>query len=147
MRVWELQEFGFDGLVLVERPEPEPGPGEVLVRLRAVALNSRDLQVIHNQYAPVQRLPIIPVSDGAGEVLAVGDGVTRVKRGDRVTPILAQTWLRGDSLLAHFGSMLGGELDGVLRECGVFSAEGLVPVPEHLTWEQAATLHAAGTTA
>ncbi|MGI9658545.1 MAG: alcohol dehydrogenase catalytic domain-containing protein, partial [Gaiellaceae bacterium] len=84
MRAWELAEFGLENLKLVERPEPEPAAGQVKLRVKAASLNSRDLQVIYNKYDPNQRLPIVPVSDGVGEVVAVGEGVTRVAVGDRV---------------------------------------------------------------
>src|SRR6516162_611942 len=97
MRVIELQNtFGIDSLTLVERPEPRPGPRQVLVKIRAFSLNYRDLLVVTGAYNPKLRLPLVPLSDGAGEVAAVGEGVTRVKTGDRVAALFMQKWLAGE---------------------------------------------------
>ncbi|HJX28747.1 MAG TPA: alcohol dehydrogenase catalytic domain-containing protein, partial [Thermoanaerobaculia bacterium] len=97
MKAWEIQGgFGLDKLTLAERPDPRPGPGQVLIRVRAVSLNYRDLLTVGGQYNPKQKLPLIPCSDGAGEVVEVGDGVTRVKPGDRVCGIFAQRWIAGE---------------------------------------------------
>src|SRR5262245_27902397 len=97
MKVVELQNsFGFDSLGVVERPQPKPGHGQILVRVRACSLNYRDLLVVTGAYNPKMRLPFTPLSDGAGEVAAVGDGVTRVKVGDRVAALFMQTWLAGE---------------------------------------------------
>ncbi len=85
MRAFEIRgAFGLDNLALVERPDPRPGPGQALVRLRAASLNYRDLLTVEGKYNPKQKLPLIPCSDGAGEVVEVGEGVTRVQPGDRV---------------------------------------------------------------
>jgi NADPH:quinone reductase-like Zn-dependent oxidoreductase len=148
MKAFEIQKsFGLDSLTAVERPDPIPGPGDVVVRLRAVSLNFRDLLMVQGRYYPKQPLPLIPLSDGAGEVVRVGDEVTRAKAGDRVMPIFAQKWLAGEPTRAKLLSTLGGPLDGTLCEEIVVNEEGLVPVPGHLSWEEAATLPCAAVTA
>lgn len=148
MKAWEIQGgFGFDNLKLAERPDPRPGPGHVLIRVRAVSLNYRDLLTVEGKYNPKQKLPLIPCSDGAGEVIAVGERVTRVKPGDRVCGIFAQRWIAGTPTREKLRSTLGGPLDGMLAELVVLHEEGIVPVPPHLTDEEAATLPCAGLTA
>jgi NADPH:quinone reductase-like Zn-dependent oxidoreductase len=139
--------FGLDHLALVERPEPYPGPGQALVRVRAASLNYRDLLMVQGSYNRKQKLPLIPCSDGAGEVVAVGDGVTRVRAGDRVCAIFAQGWLAGEPGRDLVRTTLGGPLDGMLAESVVLSADGLVKVPDHLSDEEAATLPCAAVTA
>jgi NADPH:quinone reductase-like Zn-dependent oxidoreductase len=148
MQAYEIRgAFGYDNLVLHERSDPEPGPGEVLVRLRAVALNFRDHLMVTGGYNPRQPLPLVPCSDGAGEVVKVGARVTRVKLGDRVMPIFAQEWLGGHPSIERIRSTLGGPRDGLLRELAVFPEHALVHVPEHLDYEEAATLPCAALTA
>ncbi len=148
MRAWEIQGgFGLDKLTLTERPDPRPGPGQVLIRVRAVSLNYRDLLTVDGKYNPKQKLPLIPCSDGAGEVVAVGDGVTRVKPGNRVCGIFAQRWIAGEPTREKLRSTLGGPFDGMLAELVVLHEEGVVHVPPHLTDEEAATLPCAGVTA
>lgn len=147
MRVWQVPSFGIDSLELVERPIPKPGPGEVLVKIHAVSLNYRDLLMVKGQYNPKLRLPRIPCSDGAGEVAAVGDGVTAWKPGDRVAGIFMQNWLEGPATPAKVKGALGGDIDGVLAESVVLKEPGLVAVPEHLSFEEAATLPCAAVTA
>jgi NADPH:quinone reductase-like Zn-dependent oxidoreductase len=139
--------FGLDHLTFVERPDPVPGPSQALVRLRAASLNYRDLLTVEGKYNPKQKLPLIPCSDGAGEVVAVGDGVTRVRPGERVSAIFAQRWIAGEPTRDRLRSTLGGPLDGTLAELAVFDQEGLVKIPEHLTDEEAATLPCAAVTA
>lgn len=148
MKAYELQKTGgIDGWVQVDRPEPKPGPGQALVRIRAVSLNYRDLLILRNTYRAPLRLPLIPVSDGAGEVVAVGPGVTRVKPGDRVAPTFFQTWTDGEIPADSANRALGGGTDGVLAEYVAVDAEGLVHLPEHLSFEEGATLPCAGVTA
>lgn len=148
MRAYEIQEFGIDNLRKVERPDPEPGPGQILVKVHASSLNYRDLMMVQGMYNPRQPLPLIPNSDGAGEVVAVGDGVTRVAVGDRVAGIFAQGWIEGRPNRQKVGkTTLGSPLDGMLTEFRVLDAEGVVPIPEHLSFEEAATLPCAGVTA
>lgn len=138
--------FGLDSLQVVERPEPAPGPGQVLVRVRACSLNFRDLMVVTGVYNPKLRLPLVPLSDGAGVVEAVGAGVTRVKTGQRVAGIFMQQWLYGPLSDAKARSDLGGHLPGMLAEYVVLDQEGVVPVPAHLSDEEAATLPCAAVT-
>ena len=148
MRCYEIRDsFGIDHLALVERDRPEPGSHEVLLRLRAVSLNYRDLLVVKGLYNPRMRLPRVPCSDGAGVVEAVGPGVSRVKVGDRVAGIFMQTWLDGAISEAKSRSALGGAVDGMLVEHVVLHEDGLVSVPEHLTDEEGATLPCAAVTA
>jgi NADPH:quinone reductase-like Zn-dependent oxidoreductase len=134
--------------VLVEREKPEPGPNEVVVRFHAASLNFRDLMFVKGTYNPRAKLPAIPLSDGAGEVVQVGSDVSRWKTGDRVCPVFNQSWLEGRPSLQKNRATLGaGDLDGVAREYGAFNENGLVRVPEHLSFEEAATLPCAGVTA
>jgi NADPH:quinone reductase-like Zn-dependent oxidoreductase len=148
MRAWEIGErFGLDALRLVERKDPSPGPGQVVVRVRAASLNYRDLLTVRGTYNPKQPLPLVPLSDGAGEVEAVGPGVTRVKAGDRVAGAFAQRWISGRPARETMRSTLGGPLDGMLAERALLDGEGVVPVPEHLSFEEAACLPCAGVTA
>lgn len=148
MRAWQIEGgFGLDRLTLAERPDPRPGPGQVLIRVRAVSLNYRDLLTVDGKYNPKQKLPLIPCSDGAGEVVAVGEGVTRAKPGDRVCGIFAQRWIAGEPNREKLRSTLGGPFDGMLAELVVLHEEGIVHVPPHLTDEEAATLPCAGLTA
>lgn len=148
MKVIELQGgFGFDALKPASRPDPRPGPRQVLVKMRAASLNYRDLLVVKGLYNPKLPLPLIPLSDGVGEVVEAGEGVTRVKKGARVAAIFMQKWLEGGPTEAKARSALGAAIDGVLAEYVLFDEEGLVPVPEHLSDEEAATLPCAAVTA
>jgi NADPH:quinone reductase-like Zn-dependent oxidoreductase len=147
MRAYEIKKFGIDDLLLAERPEPQPGFGQVLVKVRAVSLNFRDLMVVKGQYNPKLKMPMIPCSDGAGEIVAVGEGVTRVKTGERVCGIFMQGWQAGDISETASRTAMGGAIDGVLAEFVVLNQEGVVPIPEHLTFEEAATLPCAAVTA
>ena len=149
MKVVELQNaFGIGSLNVTERPEPRPGPGQVLLRMRAWSLNFRDVLVVKGLYNPKLRLPLVPLSDGVGEVVSVGDGVSRVKAGDRVAGLFVQKWLAGGLTEDKARSSLGGGgLDGVLAEYVVLHEDGVVPVPAHLTDEEAATLPCAAVTA
>lgn len=148
MKVFEIRDgFGIDALTMAERPEPLPGAGQVLVRVRAVSVNYRDLLMIKGLYDPRLPLPRVPFSDGAGEVVAVGPGVSRVKSGDRVAGIYMQGWLAGELTEAKAESALGGAIDGVLAEYAVFHEDGVVSLPEHLSWEEGATLPCAAVTA
>lgn len=147
MRVWQISTFGIDSLELVERATPQPGPGEVLVKVHAVSLNYRDLMMVKGLYNPKMKLPRIPCSDGAGEVEAVGEGVTQWKRGDRVCGIFMQNWIEGPPTPAKIRGALGGDIDGMLAEYVVLNEKGLVRIPEHLSFDEAATLPCAGVTA
>ncbi|MEB3341981.1 NAD(P)-dependent alcohol dehydrogenase [Okeania sp.] len=145
MKAFEIQEFG--NLILTERPQPQPKFGEVLVKVKAVSLNYRDILMIKGLYNPHLSLPVIPCSDGVGEVVSVGEGVTRVKPGDRVAGIFMQKWLSGNLTTAAAKSALGGEIDGMLAEYVVLSEEGVVHIPPHLSDTEAATLPCAAVTA
>jgi NADPH:quinone reductase-like Zn-dependent oxidoreductase len=147
MRVWQIPSFGIDSLELVERPTPEPGPGEVLVKIHAVSLNYRDLMMVKGTYNPKLRLPRIPCSDGAGEISAIGEDVITFKPGDRVCANFFQNWLDGTPTPAKVKGALGGDIDGTLAEYVLLKETGLVPIPEHLGFEEAATLPCAALTA
>lgn len=148
MRVIEIQgNFGIDNLHLVERPVPIAGPGQVVLAMRAASLNYRDLMTVRGHYNPRQALPLIPCSDGVGEVVEVGEGVSRVAVGDRVATTFSQTWIGGPPTVDKLRGTLGGPLDGTLAERMVLSADGVVPVPEHLSDVEAATLPCAALTA
>ena len=148
MKVFEIREsFGIDNLKLAERQEAALQPGQTRVRVRATSLNYRDLMTVQHGGARGIRLPLIPLSDGAGEVVEVGPGVSRVKPGDRVMGIFMQTWLAGEPTQAHAQSALGGAIDGMLAEQVVLHEDGLVHVPDYLSYEEAATLPCAAVTA
>lgn len=147
MQVVELAEFGPQHLRFVERPDPVPAAHQVLVRVRAATLNFRDLMMIDGTYNPRQPLPLVPLSDGAGEVVAVGPGVTRVAVGDRVVGLFSQRWFAGQPQREHLRSTLGGPLDGALQELWCLSEEGVAKFPEHLSFAQAAALPCAALTA
>lgn len=139
--------FGLEHVQQVERDPPSPGRNEVLVQVHAASLNYRDLLTVRGLYNPKQRLPLVPCSDGAGVVVAVGDGVTKWRVGDRVMASFAQGWISGEPTREKLSTTLGGPLDGMLTELRALHEEGLVRVPEHLDWAQAATLPCAALTA
>lgn len=147
MKVWRIPSFGLEKLELATVADPKLQRGEVLVRVRAVSLNYRDLMIVLGKYNPKMHLPRIPASDGAGEVVTVGEGVTRVKAGDRVAGIFMQNWIDGAADAEKIRGALGGDIDGMLSEYVVLHEGGVVRVPEHLSYEEAATLPCAGVTA
>ena len=148
MKAYEVRQFGIENLLLVERAEPQPSANQVGVKFHAVSLNYRDLMFVKGLYNPKARLPAVPFSDGSGEVVAVGVDVKKWKVGDRVCPIFTQGWLEGSLSIEKRRTTLGaGDLDGVLREYGTFDESGLVEVPGHLSFEEAATLPCAAVTA
>ena len=118
-----------------------------MVRVRACSLNYRDLVVSKGGYGGQCKPPLTPLSDGAGEVIAVGEGVTRVKPGDRVAAIFMQGWLDGPPDDAKAATALGGALDGMLAEKVCLNADGLVRFPDHLSFEEAAAFLAPAVTA
>ena len=136
-----------DSLSLIDRPAGAPGRRQVLVRMRAMSLNFRDLLIANGAYPGGQPQPVVPLSDGAGEVIAVGPDVTRWKVGDRVIGIFMQSWIGGEMVQADMNSALGGAIDGVLVRERLFDEEGLVGIPAHLSYEEAATLPCAAVTA
>lgn len=148
MKALQIQNsFGLDYLKMAQLPEPQPGPGQVVVKMQACSLNYRDLLVVKGQYNPKIPLPMTPFSDGVGEVVAVAEGVTRMKVGDRVAAIFMQRWLDGKVTQEKARSALGGGGTGMLAEYVALDVEGVVTVPEHLTSEEAATLPCAAVTA
>lgn len=147
MRVWQISSFGVENLEFVERPDPEPGPGQVVVRVHAISFNFRDLMMVKGLYNPKLRLPRIPCSDGAGEVVALGPGVTQWQRGDRVAGIFMQNWLDGPPTPEKIRGALGGDVDGMLAEYVLLNENGLVAIPAHLSYQEAATLPCAAVTA
>ena len=134
-------------LALHEVPVPAPAAREVLVRVRATSLNRRDLLVLYGQYGDADLSGIIPLSDGAGDVAAVGADVIRFKPGDRVAAIFFQSWLTGKPDARSFTTALGGAIDGMLSQYVVLNENGLVRIPDYLSFEEAATLPCAGVTA
>jgi NADPH:quinone reductase-like Zn-dependent oxidoreductase len=147
MRAYHLETPGtVDGIVPRESARPKPGPREILVRVRAASLNKRDLLILRGTY-PLKAVPdVIPLSDGAGEVVAVGPGVTRFAVGDRVAGTYFPNWLDGRITPDRFDQP-GATLDGMLTEYTCLGQEAAVRVPDHLTWEEAACLPCAGVTA
>jgi NADPH:quinone reductase-like Zn-dependent oxidoreductase len=139
--------FGLDNLAVTAIPEPEPGPGQVLVRIRAASLNYRDLLIARGQYNPRLQLPRVLGSDGAGEVVAVGPGVTKVRPGDRVVSCFMPQWQSGPITEAVARITLGSEREGVLAEFAVLEESGVLPMPGDLSFAEAATLPCAAVTA
>jgi len=147
VKLIELPAFGIDNLTVVNAPEPEPGPGQVLVRFGAASMNYRDYQIVVGEFSPTQPLPIVPASDGAGTIVAIGDGVARFAVGDRVAPLFFPRWLSGPALDAERAVSSGLEVPGVLREYGVYDEDAVAGVPDHLTDAEAACFPCAGLTA
>lgn len=149
MRVFQIEgAWGFDNLQMAVREVPEPGSHEIVVAMRAASLNARDLIVPIRGYGRATgELPLVPVSDGVGEVVGIGEAVSRVKIGDRVCPTYFQNWTGGKPSKSAFSSALGAPLDGVMAEQVCLSEEGVVRVPDYLSDIEAATLPCAGLTA
>lgn len=147
MQAYIIEKFGsVDGIKLTERPIPTPGPNQVLIKIKAVSIARRDIYILNQVYPLPPKQSIIPISDGAGEVIATGANVTRFKTGDRVAGNYFANWIDGpiDMTIAD---QLGCTLDGMLAEYVVLNEESLVIVPSNLTWEEAATLPCAAVTA
>ena len=146
MNAFELHPYeGFEALTLVERAEPALGPIDVRVRVRAVSLNYRDILVARG--AKQRAKPVVPISDGAGEVIEIGSGVTRVAVGDRVASAFFPTWSDGPLREEYHSTSLGGAVDGMLAEQVVLPASAWVKIPDRYSFEQAATLPCAAVTA
>jgi NADPH:quinone reductase-like Zn-dependent oxidoreductase len=138
---------GVSMLAQVEHDVPFPGDHEVVVRVRASCLNRREIMIVVDGYYPLPVRPhLVPLSDGAGEVVATGTSVTRVKAGDRVAGSVFAEWIDGPFDF-RYAAQLGGSLDGMLTEYAVLNEEALVHFPEHLSFEEAATLPCAAVTA
>jgi NADPH:quinone reductase-like Zn-dependent oxidoreductase len=147
MYAYPITQFGVDHLERVELPMLQIAPGTVLIKVHAVSLNYRDLMMVKGFYNPKMAFPRIPCSDGAGEVAAIGEGVKRVRVGDRVCGIFMQRWLDGPLTAEKSKAALGGDVDGMLAEYVLLDQDGVVRFPEHLSYEEAATLPCAGVTA
>jgi NADPH:quinone reductase-like Zn-dependent oxidoreductase len=148
MRAFRLtSQTGLDALERVELPEPKPARGQVAVRVAACSLNFRDLAIALGRYPSPTKANVIPLSDGAGVVIAIGPDVTRVKIGDRVTSCFFQNWVGGEPAATTQASALGGGIDGMLAEVVVLEQEGVVPLPARMSLEEGATLPCAALTA
>jgi NADPH:quinone reductase-like Zn-dependent oxidoreductase len=147
MQGWQLTSYEPDSLRLNSLPSPQPARHQAVIRVRAVSLNFRDLLVIRGQYSRKLPLPLTVCSDAAGEVIAVGEAVTRVRLGDRVAAAFMPAWISGRADETKARSAMGAFAPGVLAEEIVLAEDALVPIPEHLTFEEAATLPCTGVTA
>jgi NADPH:quinone reductase-like Zn-dependent oxidoreductase len=149
MRLYRIpRATGIDSLTIAEADVPTPGRGQALVRMGAASLNYRDLMIVNGRAARgAPPADLVPLSDGCGEVVAVGPEVTRVKPGDRVAGCFMQSWIGGPIGPDDAASSLGGAIDGVLAEYRLFDQNGLVHLPAHLSFEQGASLPCAGVTA
>lgn len=146
MKAYEVQNaWGIDSIVEVEREKPKAGPGQVVVAIKAASLNYRDLLTVEGKGGA--KLPLIPFSDGAGDIVETGEGVTRVKTGERVCPIFFPGWIDGGP--SAYGRMkaLGGSAPGTLQEFMLLDAEAVTPIPSHFSYLEASTLPCAAITA
>ncbi|MFF0574703.1 zinc-dependent alcohol dehydrogenase family protein [Streptosporangium saharense] len=137
---------GLAGLTVREHPDPVPGPGQVAIAVRATSLSFRELMILRGDYVLPVKPQVIPVSDGAGEIVVVGAGVDPLRIGERVMATLFPSWQDGPFGLEHLPQR-GGSLDGMLTEIALVEEESLVPVPGHLSYEEAATLPCVAVTA
>jgi NADPH:quinone reductase-like Zn-dependent oxidoreductase len=148
MRAYQLPKggAGIEALAQVQRPDPKPAHRQVLVKVKACSLNFRDLGIVRGSYRVPVRDNIVPLSDGAGEVIEVGSGVTRFKAGDRVAGNFFQRWQGGEPTPDVHTSALGGGIDGMLADYAVLEEDGTVKIPAHLSLEEGATLPCAAVT-
>ena len=148
MRAYQLAKSGagIEALTKVDRPQPKPGHRQVLVKVAACSLNFRDLGIVRGTYRMPSKENVVPLSDGAGEVIEVGSGVTRVKAGDKVAGNFFQRWPGGEAPQDVQTTAMGGAIDGMLAEYVVLEEEGTVKLPSHLSLEEGATLPCAGVT-
>src|ERR1700751_5910941 len=148
MRAYQLPKggAGIEALVQVDRPDPKPAYRQGLVKIKAGSLNFRDLAIARGSYRVPVRENLIPLSDGAGEVIEIGSGVTRVKIGDRVAGNFFQRWSGGAPAGGAPKKALGGGIDGMLTEYAVLEEDGVVKIPAHLSLEEGATLPCAAVT-
>jgi NADPH:quinone reductase-like Zn-dependent oxidoreductase len=149
MRAYQLPKggAGIESLAKVDLPEPKPRHRQVKVKVAACSLNFRDLGIVRGTYRMPVRDKVVPLSDGAGEVVEIGEGVTRVKVGDKVASCFFQRWVGGEPSQTVQASALGGAIDGMLTEYAVLEEDGLVKIPEHLSVVEGATLPCAAVTA
>lgn len=148
MKVMQIQDdWGPEHIQAAERPDPEPGPGEIVIDMKATAINPRDLILTRRGYGRHSgALPLIPLADGAGHVSALGDGADKFQVGDLVCPIYNRYWLTGTSDAAHAGGAHGGPLDGTQCEKMLIPESAVVRAPAYMTPKQAATLPVAALT-
>lgn len=147
MKVWQLEGIGREHLHLIEQSQPKPGPGEVLVRAEAVSLNYRDKAILDGTYPMPVSFPLVLASDLGGEIVSVGDGVTRFKPGDKIVSVFKQLWLDGVPTVEANAANLGGPLPGVLAEYVLLPETGVLAYPAYLSPAQASTLPIAAVTA
>lgn len=143
-----LQQKGYEGLVMVEREVPSIRPTQILVKMMAASLNYRDLKILKGVYGVKPDLPIVPLSDGSAQVIAVGEGVTRFVSGDRVLPIYMEGWHHGPALVDRKGwKAKSADVDGTALRFAVYEEEDVLPIPASLSFQEAACLPCAGATA
>ncbi|MER8396613.1 NAD(P)-dependent alcohol dehydrogenase [Mesorhizobium sp. M1348] len=148
MKAIELQSpGGLENLRMVERPMPEPGRQEMIVKVKATALNYRDAEIVRGSYHTKFAFPLVPLSDGVGEVIAIGAEVSRFKIGDRVCGTFWQRWVGGSFAMAEPSYQRGGPIDGLLSEFARLDEQAAVLAPANLSDLEAATLPCAGVTA
>ena len=147
MKICELSAWGFDNLRFRDVDTPQPGPGQVLLKFGAASVNYRDYQIVAGEFAPDQPLPIIPGSDGAGQIVATGDNVEGLVPGDRVSPLFFPEWMSGEALGNERSVSAGLETPGVLREYGIYEQRQVCKVAPHLTDAEASCYPCAGLTA
>ena len=148
MRAYQLAKggAGIEALARIERPDPRPAHRQVLVKVKACSLNFRDLGIVRGTYRMPVRDNVVPLSDGAGEIVEIGPGVTRVKVGDRVASCFFQRWYGGEAPADVQAGALGGSIDGMLADYAVLEEDGVVKIPPHLSFEEGATLPCAAVT-
>jgi NADPH:quinone reductase-like Zn-dependent oxidoreductase len=149
MRAYEIiaGSVGLEGLRRCDRPDPEVRAGQILVRVRAASLNYRDLLMVRGKYsAGGQKQAVVPLSDGAGEVVSIGSGVTRFRVGDRVAGTFFRHWIAGPPPQPQV-ALGASPIDGVLAEYALFGEQDAVSIPAHLSFESASTLPCAALTA
>ncbi|MBX9696343.1 MAG: NAD(P)-dependent alcohol dehydrogenase [Cyanobacteria bacterium] len=146
-RAYELTAFDHKSIACAEREVGKVGPYDVLVEMKAASLNFRDYMISAGVYNPNFKLPLIPLSDGAGEVIEVGAEVTEFKPGDKVASCFFQDWVSGCQTEKSGRSALGGEIDGILQAHKIFPERGLVKIPDGYSFEEGATLPCAALTA
>lgn len=148
MKAFEIHEFGIENMRRMEHDVPKAGAGQVVVRLRAASLNYRDVMVVEGKYNPRMKLPAVPLSDAAGEVVETGSDVTKWRIGERVCSTVIPAWRDGGPTAAAARSAIGaGNAPGVLREYAAFDQDALVRAPQGLSFAEAATLPCAAVTA
>lgn len=147
MRAWQIERFGLENLTLVERQEQKLKANEIRISIKACSLNYRDLMVVKGIYNPKTPLPLIPLSDGAGVVTEIGPEVQSFEVGDRVCAVFSERWTKGLATAETMNYTLGSPVDGMLSESRVFLEDGLIKIPDYLTYAEASTLPCAGVTA